>query len=120
MRRVLHFAPVAFTALMLITATPSHSSPSNKFEPAKCSFDGSPFQPCKIRHSYINRASGWMINVKIASGEIKTFRQEDKSKGDPYRDPTGQAWAYLGENTPPRSSFFNPQTRQSIVIRYQR
>lgn len=109
-------------AVALLTAGSAMTalaSPSGKFEPVKCSFNGSQMTSCSVLNSYINRAGGWMVQIKGNGGRLYVFRQEDTAAGDPFRDSSNKVWAEAYDNSSRKQSFFNPNTNESIVIQYK-
>ena len=109
---------IAIASSLFFTSSAALSSPSGKYEPAMCRFNGSAFQSCQVLYSYINRAGGWMVKIMNRQGTVYVFRQEDQ-RTDPYRDSKGQV-VHDHENSNGSVSFFNPETGESIVVKKYR
>ena len=110
---------IAIASSIFFTSSAALSSPSGKYEPAMCRFNGSAFQSCQVLYSYINRAGGWMVKIMNRQGTVYVFRQEDQQT-DPFRDSKGQVVAHAYDNSNSSVSFFNPETGESIVVKKYR
>ena len=64
---------IAIASSLFFTSSAALSSPSGKYEPAMCRFNGSAFQSCQVLYSYINRAGGWMVKIMNRQGTVYVF-----------------------------------------------
>jgi len=111
---------IAIASSLLFGSSTALSSPSGKYEPAMCRFNGSAFRSCQVLDSYINRAGGWMTKIMKRQGTVYVFRQESSAAGDPYRDSKGQIWTTAYDSSNNTRTFINPKTGESIVVKKYR
>jgi hypothetical protein len=100
--------------LMLMTMQAAFSSPSGKFEPRMCKFNQSPFVRCKVMYSYINRGSGFLVEIVGPDNKLYELRS---TKDNKYVDAKGRIWIESVFSDGSANSFRNSITGETILIK---